>query len=231
MPSSQDSLKIPTHLSIILDGNRRWAKENGLSPAEGHRQGYENLKLIGKATIRRGVKYLSVFGFSTENWQRKPSEVKHLMSMAYQIATNDLQEFNQEDIRIVWLGRMEGLSQRLVKALQKAEKLTAKNSRGTLAICFNYGGQQEIVDAAKDVVKRGIEITQDAITKALYMPELPAVDLMVRTAGEKRLSNFMTWRAAYAELYFSDKLWPDFSEADLDKALKAYANRKRRFGS
>ena len=228
---SNKSSEIPQHLSLILDGNRRWARERGLPTLEGHREGYDNLKTIAKAAIKRGVVYVSAFIFSTENWNRTPAEVKYLMNLAYKMLTKDVDELNKENIRVIWLGRLEGLSKRLIKAIKEAEAATANNTEGTLALCFNYGGQQEIVDAARQLADSGQEITEESFAEALYTPELPAVDLLVRTSGEHRLSNFMTWRTAYAELYFTDTYWPDFDESDLDTALNVYKKRHRRFGS
>jgi undecaprenyl diphosphate synthase len=216
-----------------LDGNRRWAKARGLPTLEGHRQGYDNLKDIAKAAINRGVEFVSAYVFSMENWNRTPAEVKYLMGLAYRMLTKDVEELNKENIRVLWLGTTERLSERLKKAIQHAEEATKHNTKGTLAICFNYGGQQEIVDAAMKLVQEGIDaakLTAEKFAQALYKPVVPALDLLIRTSGEQRLSGYMLWRAAYAELYFVDKHWPDFSEADLGEALADYAHRQRRFG-
>lgn len=231
MNMSEAEQTIPTHLGLILDGNRRWAKSQGLPTLEGHRKGYENLKDIGKAAIERGVSYVSAYIFSTENWNRTPVEVKYLMGMAYDMVTRDVKEFNDENIRVVWLGSPEHVSKKLLNAIAAAEEKTAHNTKGTLAICFNYGGQQEIVDAAQKLINSGADsITPESFAQALYAPEVPPVDLLIRTSGEQRLSGFMLWRAAYAELYFAKKHWPEFSREDLDVALGDYANRQRRFG-
>lgn len=227
-------LKIPRHIGIILDGNRRWAKAHGLPSLEGHRKGYDNLKDITKAAINRGVEFVSAFVFSTENWNRTPVEVKYLMNLAHRMLTRDVMELNQENIKVIWLGNAERLSKKLQEAIKHAEESTRNNSRGTLAICFNYGGQQEIVDAAKNLIDRGIEaakINIETFAEQLYAAVVPPLDLLIRTSGEQRTSGFMLWRAAYAELYFVDKHWPDFSEADLDAALTEFAKRQRRFGS
>lgn len=228
-----DTLQLPVHVGFILDGNRRWAKDQGLPTLQGHLKGYDNLKDMTKIAVNKGVKYISAFVFSTENWKRTPEEVKYLMDLAHRILTRDVRELNKENIRVVWLGSRERVSDKLLSAIAKAEESTKNNTRGTLGICFNYGGQQELADAAKQIVARGVpaaDITPETITESLYAPELPAVDLLIRTSGEHRLSGFMLWRAAYAELYFLDKHWPAFNETDLDDALAEFANRQRRFG-
>lgn len=223
---------VPTHIGLILDGNRRWAREHNLPTLEGHRQGYENLKEIAKAAVNRGVTYISAFVFSTENWNRTKAEVKYLMSLAYNVVTKDVEELNKENIRVLWLGSRERISEKLRKAIAKAEKLTESNKRGTLCLCFNYGGWQEIADAVSELKSpAGQKVTPEDIRQALYKPAVPDVDLVIRTSGEQRISNFMLWRAAYAELYFSNKHWPAFNTEDLDRALGSYAERQRRFGT
>ena len=204
-----------------------------MSSLEGHRRGYDRLKQIVKAAVNRGVKYVSAYIFSTENWQRSSTEVKYLMDLAYKMLKKDVVELHKENIRIVCLGRRDNLSPKLVRAIEDAELETKDNNRGTLALCFNYGGREELVDAFKDLAASGInpdEINAEKIEQALYHPEVPAADLIVRTSGEKRLSGFMLYRAAYSELYFTDKNWPDFTENDLDDALAEYSSRCRRFG-
>lgn len=224
---------VPVHIGLILDGNRRWAKAQGLPTLEGHRVGYGNLKQIGKHAIKRGVKYISAYIFSTENWNRSKDEVKYLMDLALWLASNELNEIHKDEIRVRFLGRLDGLSNKMIKAIHKAEELTKNNRKGTLALCFNYGGQQEIVDAAQqllDKAKGAREVTVEKFASLLYAPEVPPIDLIIRTSGEQRISNFMLWRAAYAELYFTYKHWPDFTPKDLDEALAEYAQRQRRFG-
>jgi undecaprenyl diphosphate synthase len=223
--------EIPTHVGIILDGNRRWAKSKGLPSVEGHRQGYNNLKTIVDFAFNSGVKYVSAYIFSTENWKRTQKEVNYLMNLAYKMVTKDLDELHKKNIKLLWLGSKDRINDKLLKALKNAEEKTANNIGGTLGLCFNYGGQQEIVDSAKAVIESGEILTIGSIEQNLYAPDLPRVDLLIRTSGEKRISNFMLWRLAYAEMYFSDVLWPDFSNDDFGLALKDYANRKRRFGS
>lgn len=224
---------VPAHIGLIPDGNRRWATAQGLPTLEGHRIGFGNLKHIGKHAVKRGVKYISAYIFSTENWNRSKDEVNYLMDLALWLASSELNDIHKDGIRVRFLGRLDGLSNKMVKAIEKAEELTKDNSKGTLALCFNYGGQQEVVDAAQKLlgkVKDAREVTIEKLASLLYAPEVPPIDLIIRTSGEQRISNFMLWRAAYAELYFTDKHWPDFTAKDLDEALAEYAQRHRRFG-
>ncbi len=230
----KDNKSIPSHVGFILDGNRRWAREHGLPTLEGHRKGYDNLKEITKAAINSGVSYVSAYIFSTENWSRTPEEVKYLMDLAYRMLTKDLKELNKEQIRVIWLGSEQNISQKLLKAIKKAEDSTKNNTRGTLALCFNYGGHDELVNAIKKIVKSGYEpeeITEEVLSSTLYGgSDIPPVDFIVRTSGEQRLSGFMLHRSAYSELYFTDVFWPDFDEQELQKALTEYGRRQRRFG-
>jgi len=233
MQSTDRTLSLPNHVGIILDGNRRWAKAKGLPMLEGHRQGSEVFKTISFACFERGVKYLSAYVFSTENWTRTEEEVSYLMQLLLKAVEKYLVEFNNKGIKIVILGSREGLSPKVLRGIKQAEAKTASNTKGTLALCLNYGGKQEITDAVKQIVGNVTDtddITEDAITQALYEPSIPDIDLLIRTSGEQRTSGFMLWRTAYAELYFSDKFWPDFTVADLDIALEEFAARQRRFG-
>lgn len=225
---------LPNHLGFILDGNRRWADDNGVPTLEGHRVGYDSLKRIGEEALKRGIKFVSAFIFSTENWNRAPAEVKYLMKLAYKLLTQDVEWLNKKNIKVVWLGSAERVSKKLQQAIKNAETNTRNNTGGTLCLCFNYGGQQEIVDAARKLIEQGVNavnLTEKVFEKALYHPEIPAIDLLIRTSGEMRISNFMLWRSAYAELYFTDKNWPAFDAKDLDDALEEYAKRQRRFGA
>lgn len=229
-----NSVTIPAHLGLIIDGNRRWAKANALSQLEGHRKGYENLKIIGKAAIKRGVKYVSVYAFSTENWDRSKEEVDYLMKLLVWVAKHEVSELHKNNIKVKFLGSEEKLKPNVLKAIRGAEEKTKNNIAGTLALCINYGGHQEIVDATKKIIASGVsveQVTKRLIEQNLYSPEIPPIDLLIRTSGEQRLSNFMLWRAAYSELYFVKKHWPDFNEQDLDEALEEYARRERRFGA
>lgn len=224
---------IPRHLGLILDGNRRWAKERGLPTLEGHRQGAEAFKTTALAAFDRGVEFVSAYAFSTENWQRTEEEVGYLMRLFVKAVEKHLNTFNKAGIRIVILGRMKELPDDVRTALEKTEAKTNDNTRGTLAICVNYGGKEELVDAVKKLVAKGVstsEINRQMIENALYHPEVPGIDLLIRTSGENRTSGFMLYRSDYAELYFTETMWPDFDETELDKALNEYAKRKRRFG-
>lgn len=224
---------VPKHLGLILDGNRRWAKTKGLPTLEGHRQGAEAFKTVALAAFDRGVEYVSAYAFSTENWQRTEEEVGYLMKLLLKAVEKHLQTFHDAGIKIVVLGDRDGLEKNVLKALEKTEQKTVNNTRGTLALCFNYGGTQELVQAVKSIIISGVnadEVDAQTIASALYAPEIPDIDLLVRTSGERRTSGFMLYRAAYAELYFTDTLWPDFDEVELDTALQEYAHRHRRFG-
>lgn len=225
---------LPVHLGIILDGNRRWATAKGLPTLEGHREGAEVFKEVALAAFDRGIEYLSAFVFSTENWSRTEEEVGYLMKLVVRAVESYLDTFNKRGIRIVILGRRSGLAPSVLKAIERTEEKTKENTKGTLALCFNYGGQEEIVDAVRQLVAQGLtpkEITKDVVAGALYSPEIPPIDLLIRTSGEHRTSGFMLYRSDYAELYFTDKFWPDFTASDLDKALATYTGRSRRFGS
>lgn len=229
----QTASNIPKHVGLILDGNRRWAKDNGLPALEGHRVGFGKLKDIGRHAVKRGVTFVSAYIFSTENWNRSREEVRYLLDLAFWLAGHELKEVHKEGIRIKFLGRQDGLSDKMLKAIHKAEDLTKNNTKGTLALCFNYGGQQEIVDAARELIRSGADpdgLDAKTFAEALYQPEVPPIDLLIRTSGEQRLSNFMLWRAAYAELYFVKKHWPDFTTDDFDAALAEYSTRHRRYG-
>lgn len=224
---------VPTHLGLILDGNRRWAKEHNKLIAEGHRQGYLALKKICKSAIRHGVRYVSAYVFSTENWQRDKQEVRDLMKLFAWVFKHEVKELDKEGIRLRVVGSKLRMGHALARAVHEAEELTKDNTRGTLLLCLDYGGQQEIVEATKKIVQSGIDpedITPELIAHHLYAPDVPPVDLIIRTSGEQRLSNFMLWNAAYSELAFNQKYWPDFDEADLRQEIDKYSSRHRRFG-
>ena len=228
-----DSAQIPVHIGFILDGNRRWAVAEGLPTLEGHKQGYENLKTISGHAFKRGVKFVSAFVFSTENWKRSEEEVAYLMNLVLWMAKHKVKELDKENIKVVFLGEREKLTPAVLEAMEGVEKRTQNNTGGTLILCLNYGGQQEIVGAINALLASNPAISKvsaEDIEKHLYHPELPPLDLVIRTSGEQRLSNFMLWRAAYSELYFIDKHWPALTTDDLDTALDAFAARDRRFG-
>jgi undecaprenyl diphosphate synthase len=223
----------PQHIGFIVDGNRRWAKEHGLPAYEGHLAGYNAIQDIAKATFDSGVKYMSAYVFSTENWKRSEDEVGKLMGLVLRLVKSDLHIFDDNDIRLRILGSRDNVSDKILKAIDEAEAQTANNTSGTLALCFNYGGQNEIVDAFKRIATDGAkpeDITAETIERNLYAPDIPACDLIVRTSGEQRLSNFMLWRSAYSELMFLDKNWPDMTKQDVTDILEEYKRRGRRFG-
>lgn len=224
------NILIPNHVAIILDGNGRWAKERGLKRTEGHREGYKTLKKISKYILHKGTKYLSVFAFSTENFNRPKEEVDYLMNLFIKGFKNDTWYFNKENIRVVFSGRKEKLSKEVLEAMDIMEKDTLNNTGGILNICLNYGGRAEIIDAVNKIIKDKKEsITEEEFKKYLYQ-DLPDIDLMIRTSGEIRISNFMLWQLSYAELYFPNCYFPDFLEEEYDKALTEYTKRDRRFG-
>jgi undecaprenyl diphosphate synthase len=223
----------PGHVGYIIDGNRRWAKTHGIPTYEGHLAGYNAIQEVAKASFDAGIEYVSAYIFSTENWKRSQDEVGKLMGLVLKLLTSDLHIFEENNIKLKILGSRERVSDRILKAIDDAEARTANNTKGTLAICFNYGGQQEIADAVKKIVQQGItqdKITPELISQNLYVPEVPPMDIIVRTSGEQRLSNFMLWRAAYSEFMSLEKLWPDMTKEDVTAILKEYARRGRRFG-
>jgi undecaprenyl diphosphate synthase len=225
--------ELPKHVGIILDGNRRWAKAQGLPTLDGHRKGAEVFKDIALSAFDKGVEYLSAFVFSTENWQRTEEEVSYLMKLVVRAVEKYLNEFNERGIRIIVAGNKEHLSSTVQDSINRTVEKTKDNSRGCLVLCFNYGGHQEIVDAVKRIIATDTkeeDLSQAVIEQNLYSPEVPALDLLIRTSGEQRTSGFMLWRAAYSELYFADKYWPDFTAEDLDMALEEYKKRNRRYG-
>lgn len=224
---------LPIHVGYIVDGNRRWAKQHGLPAYEGHLAGYNTLQEVLLGTLKSGVKYASAYVFSTENWKRSEEEVGRLMSLLLRVLKSDLPIFIDNNVRLRVIGTRDGLSKTLVKAIDEAESATQDLTGGELLLCLNYGGQLEIADAVKKVVQSGVEsenITPELIGRHLYAPEVPPCDLIVRTSGEQRLSNFMLWRAAYSELMFIDKPWPDMTKQDVADILEEYARRQRRFG-
>ncbi len=216
-----------------MDGNRRWARAHGLPAYEGHLAGYNAFKEVVEATFDEGVKYITFYAFSTENWKREASEVSYLMSVLVMAVTKELKRSIKEGIRIRFLGRRDVVDAKVLKAMEKAEEATKDLTRGTLAICLDYGGHQEIADAAKKCIQDGLtaeQITPEALSARLYAPDIPPVDLVVRTSGEQRISNFMLWRIYYSELVFLQKHWPEMTKQDVADIIDAYAQRKRRFG-
>ncbi len=230
---AEDAAQIPKHVGYVVDGNRRWAKKHGLPTYEGHLAGYNALKEVALATLEAGVEYMSAYVFSTENWKRSSDEVRRIMGLTLKVLSADVPEFNKYNVQLRIIGSKDGLDPKILKAIDKAEADTAQNTGGVFLVCFNYGGQLEITDAVKKIVQSGVEaeeVTEELIAQNLYAPEVPPLDLMVRTSGEQRISNFMLWRSAYSELLFLKKLWPDMTKADVTAIMNEYARRQRRFG-
>ncbi|WOP16457.1 polyprenyl diphosphate synthase [Ottowia sp. SB7-C50] len=224
------SAAMPHHIAIVMDGNGRWAKRRLMPRIAGHRQGVESLRRCIRACAERGVGVLTVFAFSSENWNRPEEEVSGLMELMGKALTREVPELRKGGIRLHFVGDRGGLSERMQRGLAQAEADTADNGRMVLNVCFNYGGRWDIAQAASKLVARGEPITEAALDRAMALAHVADPDLLIRTGGEQRISNFLLWQCAYSELYFSDRLWPDFDEAALDEALASYAARERRFG-
>ncbi len=226
--------KIPHHLGLIIDGNRRWARKRGFPTFKGHREGLKNLERIGDYLLEKGVKVLTVYVFSYENWKRTEKEVSFLMKLLLNtLSDNTLKKFHKKGIRVKIIGNTEKLSNQLKKRIKIAEDLTGNNKKGTLNLAVSYSGRMEIISAIKKIIEEKVlpeKIKEDFFEKYLYTKDTPHPDLIIRTGGEHRLSNFLLWQSAYCELYFSDKMWPAFNEKDIDIALNEYKKRERRFG-
>ncbi|MFO7996081.1 MAG: isoprenyl transferase [Dehalococcoidia bacterium] len=223
----------PQHVAIIMDGNGRWARERGLPRLAGHKAGGENIHPVVKSFAANGVRYLTLYAFSTENWNRPRVEVSGLLGLLSRKIDQETQAFHQENVRLVHLGRVDRLPQRLRKKVKAAVELTKNNTGLTLCLAFDYGGRDEIVQAARQIADAGIpgdNIDESVFVRYLYSSGIPDPDLVIRTGGESRLSNFLLWQAAYSELYFTPVLWPDFGCEDIEKALLEYQRRQRRFG-
>ncbi|MFC1409905.1 isoprenyl transferase [Streptacidiphilus sp. N1-12] len=228
---------VPQHVAVVMDGNGRWAKERGLPRTEGHKVGESVVLDVLKGCIELGVKNLSLYAFSTENWKRSPEEVRFLMNFNRDVIHRRRDEMNEMGIRIRWAGRMPKLWKSVVQELQVAEEMTRDNDAMTLYMCVNYGGRAEIADAAAalaaDVASGKLDpkkVNEKTLTKYLYHPDMPDVDLFIRPSGEQRTSNFLLWQSAYAEMVFQDVLWPDFDRRDLWRACEEFASRDRRYG-
>ena len=231
--SSKVSKKIPIHVGIIMDGNRRWAQKRGLPSFEGHRRGFDQAKKITEHAFGTGVKYLTLFAFSTENWHRTKAEVSYLMNLFIRFFDEHSKALHKKGIRIRILGVRGGLSKAVLQAIDRSERLTERNTNGTLAIAFNYGGRREILEALDVAIakKTRTPLTEEQFSTMLWTAGMPDPDLIIRTSGEHRLSGFLLWQAAYAELYFTDTLWPSFTTKQFGAALAEYARRQRRFGT
>jgi len=225
--------RVPTHIAIIMDGNGRWAKARGLPRLAGHRAGTENLRRILAACVEFGVKILTIWAFSTENWRRPQEEVRGLMDIVEQVIDRELNELHKNGVRLRHIGRLEGISSHLQQKVRNAIEVTKNNDRLMLNVAFNYGGKAEILDAIKRMIAEGVrseEVDENLVARYLYTAGLPDPDMIIRTGNESRISNFMLWQGAYSEYYFTPVLWPDFDKEELRKALEDYARRERRFG-
>ena len=225
------------HVAIIMDGNRRWAKEKLLPSAAGHKKGVEALRKVLKSCADFGIKYLTVYAFSTENWKRTKDEVSFLMQLLSKTIEAEVPEFNKNDIKLKFIGERDSLNDDIKKVLEYGEKETKNNKTLTLQIAFNYGAKQEITNAvqniAKDVLSGKLDINnikEDTVQKYLYTKNVPDPDLLIRTGGEKRISNYLLWQCAYSEIYVTEEFWPDFNEKSLAKAIVEFNSRNRRFG-
>lgn len=230
--SAEDPCNIQ-HLGIIMDGNRRWAKREGLPQLEGHRRGFDSSRDVIKHAFERGIKYVTLFTFSKENWNRSQEEVSYLMDLFSSLISKYANDLKQQGIRLKFLGKLSDFLPLIQAKARQAEQETSGGTKGQLNLAFGYGGQQEIADAAASLLKDGIsadQVTPELIRAHLYGPDLPDLDFVIRTSGEYRTSGFMLWQAAYAELYFTLKFWPEFTPQDLNEALQEYNNRQRRFG-
>ena len=231
--AAQPSAPVPVHVAIIMDGNGRWAAERGLSRASGHNAGLDNIRRIVRFFAERGVKYLTLFAFSTENWGRPDEEVKTLIELLRKAVRDETMPLHEEGVRINHLGRLDRLPDSLSEEIRKSVELTRLNDSITLSVAYDYGSRSEIVDAVRAIVADGLsveEIDERVLARYLYTYGLPDPDLVIRTAGEMRLSNFLLWQAAYAEFYSTNVPWPDFDEVEADRALEEYGRRNRRYG-
>ena len=234
IPADLELRRVPAHVACVMDGNGRWAQARGLPRTEGHRAGEEALFDVVEGALDIGVKWLTVYAFSTENWMRPPDEVRFLLGFNEDILVRRRDELHERDVRIRFVGRRDRrVPKRLLRLMDEAVDLTRRNKAMTFTVAFNYGGRAEIVDAVREVVRAGIaadRVNEGTIARRLYDPEMPEPDLMIRTSGEFRTSNFLLWELAYSELYFTETAWPDFRRSDLYEAIRVYQDRERRFG-
>lgn len=224
---------IPRHVAIIMDGNRRWAREQGVPEAQGHAAGVEAVRPIVERAQQRGVQVLSIYAFSRENWARDQDEVRTIFSLLDAAIRDYTPDLVRQGVAVRLLGRLDEIDPRTRESIEEALRATAEGTRMTLNVAFNYSGRSEIVDAVRRSIRDGVaaqDVTEESLGERLYTGNLPDVDLLVRTGGDQRISNFLLWQAAYAELYFCERFWPDFDPPELDLALEEYARRSRRFG-
>lgn len=237
MVIQDQSLKIPNHVAIIMDGNARWAKKKSVPISVGHKAGLEAIKTLIKSASSLNIKYLTIYAFSTENWQRPKEEVSYLMEMMRWYLKNEVNQLIENGVRIFISGNLENLDEPTRNRIKEIERITAKNDLITLNVAFDYGARQEIVDSVKKIIlaieNKKItfaDINENLISNNLYHPEIPDPDLLIRTAGEVRVSNFLLWQIAYTEFYFTEKFWPDFDKQDLQDAILSFNQRERRYG-
>ena len=222
--------KVPQHIAIVMDGNGRWASKRFLPRIAGHKQGVESLKRCARACDARGVRVLTVFAFSSENWKRPSDEVSGLMDLFALALSREVKQLKADGVQLRFVGDRQGLSARVLQHMEEAQAATADNTRLILNVCFNYGGRWDIVQAAQVLLRQGRELTEDNFSQTMALAHVSDPDLVIRTGGEQRISNFLLWQSAYAEFLFSDILWPDFDEAALDLAIASFNQRERRFG-
>lgn len=231
---ASDDAKVPLHVAIVMDGNGRWAEQRGLPRLTGHRAGVDNIQPVLQALARRGVQYVSLYAFSTENWNRPATEVAGLMDILRESIERETQALHEQGVRILHLGRLDRLSRELRESIIQAQERTRHNQGVTLSVAFDYGGRAEIVEALKNIIRDGLspdELDEKCIARYLYTSMLPDPDLIIRTGGELRLSNFFLWQTAYSEYYPTPTLWPDLGPEEVGKALEDYSGRQRRFGN
>ena len=232
------TLPPPVHVAIIMDGNGRWAMARGLPRSAGHKRGAESVRKSVKGAILNGVSYLTLFGFSSENWKRPPDEIRDLMGLLRLYLKSEIKDLHKEGVRLLIIGDRVNLDKDIIEIIQSSEEMTKNNTRLTLIIALSYGGRAEILHAAKqigkDIVQGDLQISdidEDTLSERLFTKDIPDPDLLIRTSGEQRLSNFLLWQCAYTEFIFVDTLWPDFAEADFESAIKVFQNRERRYGT
>lgn len=234
LPHPPGTAQVPSHVAIIMDGNGRWATGRGLARIEGHERGMENIRRITRRAGELGIKYLTLWAFSTENWNRPAEEIKGILKLLAHAIEHETPQLHSQGARLRHIGELDALDSALRQSVHDAIALTQNNSSITLTLAFNYGGRRELVMAARSLVASGVaaeSIDEESLRSHLYDPELPDADLIIRTSGEIRMSNFLLWQGAFAEFVFSPRLWPDFSPDDLDLAVAEYARRERRFGA
>ena len=224
------STTVPQHIAIVMDGNGRWASKRYLPRIAGHKQGVESLKRCARACDARGVRVLTVFAFSSENWKRPTEEVTGLMDLFAFALSREVAQLHADGVQLRFIGERLGLSVKVLKSIEDAQAMTAANTRLILNVCFNYGGRWDIVQAAQKLSEQGLAVTEERLNQVMALAHVPDPDLVIRTGGEQRISNFLLWQSAYSEFFFTDALWPDFDELALDQAIASFAQRERRFG-